>query len=129
MYIKHILDRLVHWWSFRVIMESLQKSIKWDWDSFCSLHLGHRIFSALPILCIAGFKEREKWISFYQIENIKLSIKVFLKPIRESFTPDIRTENMVSFKEVWPWNEFERFVVFSTIKLKGELNFFIEFLY
>ena len=32
---------------------------------------------------------------------------------------------MVSFKEVWPWNEFERFVVFSTIRLKGEVNFFI----
>ena len=36
---------------------------------------------------------------------------------------------MVSFKEVWPWNEFERFVVFSTIRLKAEVNFFIrEFL-
>ena len=32
---------------------------------------------------------------------------------------------MVSFKEVWSWNEFERFVVFSTIRLKGEVNFFI----
>ena len=32
---------------------------------------------------------------------------------------------MASFKEVWPWNEFERFVVFSTIRLKGEVNFFI----
>ena len=37
---------------------------------------------------------------------------------------------MVSYKEVWPWNEFERFVVFfSTISLKGKVNFFIrEFL-
>ena len=36
---------------------------------------------------------------------------------------------MVSFKEVGPWNEFERFVVFSTIRLKAEVNFFIrEFL-
>ena len=36
---------------------------------------------------------------------------------------------MVSLKEVWPWNEFERFVVFSTIRLKGEFFFFIaEFL-
>ena len=35
---------------------------------------------------------------------------------------------MVSFKEVWPRNEFERFVVFHTIRLKGEVNFFtIEF--
>ena len=54
------------------------------------------------------------------------------------FTPDrehisikaFLTEKMVSFKEVWPWNEFKRFVVlFSTIGLKGEVNFFIrEFL-
>ena len=36
---------------------------------------------------------------------------------------------MVPFKEVWPWNEFERFVVFSTIRLKDEVKFFIrEFL-
>ena len=32
---------------------------------------------------------------------------------------------MVSFKKVWPWNEFERSVVFNTIKLKAEANFFI----
>ena len=31
--------------------------------------------------------------------------------------------------EVWPWNEFERFVLFSTVRLKAEVNFFIrEFL-
>ena len=36
---------------------------------------------------------------------------------------------MVSFKKVWPLNEFDRFVLFSTIRLKAELNFFIrEFL-
>ena len=36
---------------------------------------------------------------------------------------------MVYFKEVWPWNKFERFVVLSTIRLKAEVNFFIrEFL-
>ena len=36
---------------------------------------------------------------------------------------------MVSFKEVWPWNEFEKFVVFSTIRLRAEVNLFIrEFL-
>ena len=36
---------------------------------------------------------------------------------------------MVSFKEVCSWNEFERVVVFSTIRMKAELNFFIrEFL-
>ena len=39
---------------------------------------------------------------------------------------------MVPFKEVWielKWNEFERFVVFSTIRSKYEVNFlFREFL-
>ena len=37
---------------------------------------------------------------------------------------------MVFFKEVWPWNEFEMFfVLFSTIRLKDEVNFLIrEFL-
>ena len=37
---------------------------------------------------------------------------------------------MVPFKEVWPWNEFEGIaVLFSSIRLKGEVNFFIrEFL-
>ena len=49
--------------------------------------------------------------------------------MRKSFTPDIMTENLASFKDVWPWNEFERFVVFSTIRLEAEENFFIrEFL-
>ena len=56
---------------------------------------------------------------------IYISIRVFLKPIIKSFTPDFRTENMVSFKEVWPRNEYEKFVLFSTIRLKGEINFFI----
>ena len=28
---------------------------------------------------------------------------------------------MVSTKEVWRWSEFERFVVFGTIRLKGEV--------
>ena len=47
-----------------------------------------------------------------------ISIKYFL------------TENMMSFKEVQPWKEFERFVALSnTIRLKGEINFLIrEFL-
>ena len=36
------------------------------------------------------------------------------------------TENMMLFKEVWPRNKFERFfVLFSTIRLKGETNFLI----
>ena len=43
-----------------------------------------------------------------------MSIKAFL------------TENMVSFKEVWAWNEFEGFLVsFGAVRLKGEINFFI----
>ena len=43
-----------------------------------------------------------------------ISIKAFL------------TENMVSFKDFWPRNEFEKFFVsFSTVRLKGEVNFFI----
>ena len=50
------------------------------------------------------------------------------------FTPDRKyipieaflTENMVYFKEVWPWNEFERLaVLFSISRLKGEINLFI----
>ena len=53
------------------------------------------------------------------------SIRAFLKAITKSVTPGFRTENMVSFKEVWPWNQFERFVVLSTIRLKGKVNFFI----
>ena len=32
---------------------------------------------------------------------------------------------MVSFKEVWEWNEFETFFVFSTIRLKSEANLFV----
>ena len=58
-----------------------------------------------------------------------ISIRAFFKPISKKFKPDFETENMVSFKKVWPWNEFERFAIFSTIRLKGEVNFFIrEFL-
>ena len=39
-------------------------------------------------------------------------------------------ENTVSFKEIWSWNEFERFfALFSTIRLNDEVNYFIrEFL-
>ena len=32
---------------------------------------------------------------------------------------------MVSFKEIWPWNEFERFLVFGIIRLKTVVNVFI----
>ena len=34
------------------------------------LYLGCRILDVLPIVCIAGFKRREKWISLYQMEYI-----------------------------------------------------------
>ena len=44
--------------------------MKWGWDSTCSMLLGCRILDVLPILCIAGFKRREKWISIYQIEHV-----------------------------------------------------------
>ena len=34
---------------------------------------------------------------------------------------------MVSFKDFWARNEFERFFVsLSTVRLKGEVNFFIK---
>ena len=33
---------------------------------------------------------------------------------------------MAFLREAWLWNEFESLVVFSTIRLKGEVNFFIE---
>ena len=32
---------------------------------------------------------------------------------------------MVNLKEVWPWTKFERCVVVSAIRLKGEVNFFM----
>ena len=38
----------------------LTKNVKQSLDSSCPLHLGQRIFGVLPILCIAGFKGREK---------------------------------------------------------------------
>ena len=37
---------------------------------FSTTGLRHRIFVALPILCIAGFKRREKSISLYEDRNI-----------------------------------------------------------
>ena len=36
--------------------------MKSGWDFSCSFHLGHEIFDALPVPCIAGFKETEKLI-------------------------------------------------------------------
>ena len=52
------------------------------------------------------------------------NLKPILKTISKSFALDFRAENIVSFKEVWPWNGFERFSVFITIRLKYKVNFF-----
>ena len=73
------------------------------------------------------------WLKM-EIYGVNLRIHSKCKKIRTrknsvfvhfSRSADCRTENMVSIKEVWLWNEFESFVVFSTIKLKDEVNFFI----
>ena len=69
---------------------------------------GVRIFIAFPILCIAG------------LENIYPSGHFLNQSVK--VLPQIEIENMMFFKKVWPWNEFERFAVFSTIRLKGEVN-------
>ena len=56
----------------RVILESLPLN-KNEVETLLVLSssgLGHKIFAALPILCIAVFKGRENWISLYQTENI-----------------------------------------------------------
>ena len=56
------------------ILESFQWNIKQDY----SLHLGQRIFDALPILCIASFNGREKCL--YKIEEKSLcKIEVFIE--------------------------------------------------
>ena len=76
--------------------------MKSGWDSSCSFHLGHEVYDELPIPGIAGFKEREKlireagtrWNNIYPSEHFQ--------PISQIFTPDLRAENMVSFKKVWP---------------------------
>ena len=49
------------------------------------------MFGALPILCNVGL----------EMLYVYISIRALLKPISKSFTPDFRTENMVSFKENW----------------------------
>ena len=63
--------------------------------------------------------------SIYRSVRKYIPIIVFLKPFSTSFVQDFRTGNIVFFEELWPWNEFERFVVFSNIRLKCEVNFFI----
>ena len=64
------------------------------WDSSCSLHLGHRIFGAFPILYIAGFKGKK--IDKFIPDRKNATIIAFDKPIRNRFSANIRTENMVS---------------------------------
>ena len=44
--------------------------MKWGWNSSHSLHLGHRELGLFPILCNAGVKGKEKWMSLYQVEKI-----------------------------------------------------------
>ena len=54
---------------------------------------------------------------YWEVRNY-ISSDAFLKPICRSFTLDFGTENIVSYKEVWTWNEFD-------IRLNDEVNFFI----
>ena len=62
----------------RVTLDSLQQNIKWGWDSSCSMRLGCRILGVLPILCIVGFKWREKWISLCQMEYISIYLYIYI---------------------------------------------------
>ena len=72
--------------------------------------MGHRIFAGLPIRCIVG------------LENVYPAGDCLNQSIK-SFTPDYTNE--MSFKEFWSGNEFEWFVIFSNIRVKDEVNFFI----
>ena len=49
---------------FRLICSLMKSGVilatKYKTDSFCSLYMGHRIFGALLILCMAWFKGEEK---------------------------------------------------------------------
>ena len=55
--------------------------MKWGWDWTCSMRLGSRILGVLSILCIAGFKRREKWVSSYQMEYIYIYIYSIMKTV------------------------------------------------
>ena len=78
---------------------------------FSASGVEHKILAAWPILCIAEFKGRENWISLYRTKNVYPSKLSYLRICCPSRT-------------FGQWNEFERFVVlFSTIRLKGEVNF------
>ena len=52
---------------------------------------GTQIFGELPILCIAGFKDRENWIGKFVLDRKYVSIRKFLKPISKISPPDFRT--------------------------------------
>ena len=52
-------------------------------------------------------------------------IRKFLKLIHKKFTANFRTEKMVSVKEVWQCNEFERLFVFSSVRFKSEVNLIV----
>ena len=66
----------------------------------------------------------------YYCEDRKYtSMKGFSKPVSKTFTPNFRTSNIVFFKDVCSWNEFESLVVYTTKRLTDEITFFIgEFL-
>ena len=49
----------------------------------------------------------------------------FLNQSAKRFTPNFRTGNVVFVKEVWQWNEFKRLCVFSSTRLKCEVNLFV----
>ena len=60
-----------------------------------SLHLEHRILGALAILNIAVFKGKK--IDKFAPDRRNITIGAFYKTISKTFSPNIRTENMVSF--------------------------------
>ena len=88
-----------------------------------SLHLGHRIFGALPILYITGFigRKMDKFIP----DRKNGTTTAIDKPINNWFSPNIRTENVVSFHPI-SLNmkyRFEKFVIkFLCLKVFGRLS-------
>ena len=100
----------------KVSFESIAVAVETRLHLKSFLYLGHRIFGALPILCIMVLE------NIYRSEHfLNQSVKSLLQ------TRDSRTENLMSLKEVLierKGNEFERFVVFNIMKLKNKENFF-----
>ena len=84
---------------------------------FSTSGLGHIIFAALPILCIAGFKGREKWICLYQTENIYPSKLSWLR----IWCPSRKFGNEMNLKGLLYLALLNR--------LKAEVNFFIRELF